>query len=370
MRMYEIGVHYLCELTMDIAESQKYHTSRREKVVGVTIEKSKTPMVWLDTSILVDFAKIENGERIEPVRAKRLSRLRTVIRKAVRDERLVCPAWDQEDEFEAKRLEAEIRGIISDLSCGARCIPFAGVKDAQIAIGIRAYIAAADVMHIPAEINFYDDPLDAVREAKRTRLIVESDLAKPKELIDKAERNKLETQEAVEELRQGYTAINQTFEKQLQLERIGESDAMMKMMGEYMRLTRLNQVGFWDHMKVDGFLTHLSMWKRLDGPGGDFPFDLAALYSFMRSPYYWELPIQDVACRLSADLIVKQYPIRSGDHADIQHLAAAVPVAQFVVADNAMVDRCERLGIGKMWKTKLYSTRSLDDLSDEIASLA
>lgn len=354
---------------MDIAESQKYHTSRREKVVDVTIEKSKTPMVWLDTSVLVDFAKIEKGEGIEPVRAKRLARLRTVIHKAVREEKLVCPAWDQEIEFEATRLEADIRWIISDLSCGAHCIPFAGVKDAQIAIGMRAYIAAADVMHIPADIHFYHDPLEAVREAKRTRLIVESDLAKPKEWIDKAERNKLETQEAFEELRQGYTAINQTFDKQLQLERIGESDAMMMMMGEYMRLTRLKQVGFWDHMKVDGFLTHLSMWKRLDGPGGDLDSDLAALYSLMRSPYYWELPVQDIACRLLADLVVKQYPIRSGDHADVQHLAAAIPVAQFVVADNAMVDRCERLGIPKKWKAKLYSTRSLDDLSDELASL-
>jgi hypothetical protein len=70
-----------------------------------------------------------------------------------------------------------------------------------------------------------------------TRWIVESDIAKPKAWIDKAKRDKLEAQEAVEELRQGYTALNQTFEQQLQLERIGESDSMMKMMAEYMRLS-------------------------------------------------------------------------------------------------------------------------------------
>ena len=38
-------------------------------------EKSKTPMIWPDTSVLVDFAKVERGEKIEPVRAKRLTRL-------------------------------------------------------------------------------------------------------------------------------------------------------------------------------------------------------------------------------------------------------------------------------------------------------
>jgi hypothetical protein len=200
--------------TMDIAESQKYHTSRREKTVTVTIEKSRTPMLWLDTSVLVDFAKIEEGENVEPVRAKRLTQLRAVVRVAVREERLVCPEWDQDNEFEAKRLESEIRRVMSDLSCGAHCIPFAGVKDRQIAIGMQAYIAAASTMHIPANIHFYDDPLKVVREAKKTRIIVESEMPKPREWIDKAERDKLETQETVEELRQGYTAMHQTFEKQ------------------------------------------------------------------------------------------------------------------------------------------------------------
>jgi hypothetical protein len=144
---------------------------------------------------------------------------------------------------------------------------------------------------------------------------------------------------------------------------------MMKMMGEYMKLLRLRQVGFWDYMNVDGYANHLSMWTRFRGPGGDLISDLGALYSFMRSPYYWELPIQDVSCRISTDLIVKHFPIKSGDSYDTQHLATAIPVAQYVVADKAMVDRCERLGIGKKWNTRLYSTRRLDDLCDELAEL-
>jgi hypothetical protein len=72
---------------------------------------------------------------------------------------------------------------------------------------------------------------------------------------------------------------------------------------------------------------------------------------------------------VSADLMVKYFPIKRGDSYDIQHLASANPVAQYVVADKAMVDRCERLGIGNKRKTKLYSTRKLDDLSDELAAL-
>ncbi|RSL17708.1 hypothetical protein EDE15_3247 [Edaphobacter aggregans] len=61
----------------------------------------------------------------------------------------------------------------------------------------------------------------------------------------------------------------------------------------------------------------------------------------MRSPYYWELPIQDIGCRLSTDLCVKNSPVKSGDSKDIEHLATAIPIAQYVVADKAMVDCCD-----------------------------
>lgn len=354
---------------MNLQELRQFHTLRREKSVVVTVEKSTTPMLWLDTSVLVDFAKIDKGENIEPVRAKLLKRLRSVACHAVREEKLVCPEWDQENEYEAKRLEADIRRIVSDLSCGARCIPYAGVKDQQILIGMRAYLAAVDAMHIPADIHFYKNPLEAVREAKRNHYIVECEMPKPREWIEKAERDKLETQESIEDLRRGYTAKDQTFDQQLDLERIGESDTMIKMLGEYMALVRLRQFDFWKHMGVVGFLEHMNAWEEMGGPSSGLPFEIPALYSFMRSPYYWELPIQDISCRLSADLLVKHFAIRSGDGLDIQHLATAIPVAHFVVADKAMVDRCERLGIGKKWNTKLFSNRTLDDLSDEIAAL-
>jgi hypothetical protein len=67
---------------------------------------------------------------------------------------------------------------------------------------------------------------------------------------------------------------------------------------------------------------------------------------------------------------VKDSRIKSGDGQDIQHLATAIPVAHFVVADKAMVDRCERLRIGKKWNTKLFSNRTLDDLSEEVSCLS
>jgi hypothetical protein len=103
----------------------------------------------------------------------------------------------------------------------------------------------------------------------------------------------------------------------------------------------------------------------MGGPGPEF----AALYSFMRSPYYWELPIEDISCRLYADLMTRPPKVKSGDSHDIQYLATAIPVARYVVGDRAMIDRCERLGIGSKWNTKLFSAKNLDDLCQELEGL-
>lgn len=149
----------------------------------VSCEKGDIPMLWLDSSVLIDFAKLENNENIEPARASKLSRLRSVARNAVRAEKLICPEWDQELEFEGERLESNIRRIVSDLSCGARCVPYEGVKDRQVELGLEAYIANADSLCIPKKIHFYENPCTAVRDAKRNGFIVQANMPKPPEWI-------------------------------------------------------------------------------------------------------------------------------------------------------------------------------------------
>ena len=52
----------------EIERLRRYRTERREQKVTVTFEKSPLPMLWLDTSVLIDLAKIDTREAIEPGR--------------------------------------------------------------------------------------------------------------------------------------------------------------------------------------------------------------------------------------------------------------------------------------------------------------
>jgi hypothetical protein len=117
-------------LTPELEELRKFHIDRRSATqIAATCEKSPVPMVWLDSSILIDFAKIAADEPIDKLRAKNLSRLPGIIRAGVRAQRLICPEWDQSLEFEGKRLERQIRRIVSDLACDAHCVTYTALHD-------------------------------------------------------------------------------------------------------------------------------------------------------------------------------------------------------------------------------------------------
>jgi hypothetical protein len=138
---------------------------------------------------------------------------------------------------------------------------------------------------------------------------------------------------------------------------------MIGMICDYNRRVGNGNADMWDHLGVEGFLVWMRSW------GGEFEEAVSALYSFMRSNYYGELPIVDVACRLSADLVVNPPPVKSGDGMDIQHMATVIPLAQYVVVDRAMADRCERLKLPEKYRTKVYSSRTIDELIAELEVL-
>ena len=59
----------------DIEELRKFHTERLQRKIAVTCEKSSVRILWLDSSVFIDFAKIENKENIERARARTLNDL-------------------------------------------------------------------------------------------------------------------------------------------------------------------------------------------------------------------------------------------------------------------------------------------------------
>jgi hypothetical protein len=350
----------------DFASLREFHKERLEQQITITWDKCPVPMLWLDTAIFIDMAKIETGEvREDNPRHQRLTTLRALVETKVQEGKLICPESDQLSEIEGRRLENEIRAIMTSLSSGVRSIPSTGAKDHLMQLGMRAYLENAPSMHAPLSAFFRDDPAEIVKTAQARGFVFSPNFRKPAVWLERAEENRLTIKETFEEMRQENTAAGTSFQEHYERERVGESDAMLVMLSRFYQKSIKGEASLDDVLGAFGYVALHKYWEGIGGPG---PGE-TALYPYMRSPYYYELPPIDIASRLYADLMASGQPIKSGDNQDVQHMAFAIPVAHFVVTDRAMADRCRRRGIGEKWHTSIFSSSTLEELSEALSKL-
>jgi hypothetical protein len=350
----------------EITALRQFHAERQQRQITVTCGKCSVPMLWLDTSIFIDLAKVGAGEIPQDnARHQILTNLKHLIATKVEEGKLVCPESEQELEIEGRRLEGEIKNIMTSLSSGVRCIKNIGVKDYLMQVGIKAYLEIADSVHVEGGSFFRDDPAETVKQAHARGFIIKPTFHKPDEWLKRAGDNRHTIKAKFEEMRQENTAAGDSFRQHLERERVGESDSMLQMLATFYEKVSNGAADIWDVMGVQGYFALHRYWELIGGPG---PGE-TALFPYMRSAYYYELPPIDIASRLYADLMANKQPIKSGDNQDVQHLAYAIPVAHFVVTDKGMADRCRRLDIGRKWSTRIFSSSTLDELLEELAAL-
>ena len=61
----------------------------------ITIEKSPIPVIWIDTSVIINFKKLRYGERMSQVDKQRAERLYHKLYELTRKRKLICPEGDQ-----------------------------------------------------------------------------------------------------------------------------------------------------------------------------------------------------------------------------------------------------------------------------------
>jgi hypothetical protein len=114
----------------------------------VTVEKPHLPTLWLDTSVIIKFTKVERGERLEQIEVDRLTQLRTLIQELVPAGKLIFPQSDQEEEYAAKRLDPEIHRDFLGLSLGITMKHWQSIFDWQAQLGMEAYLQGAETITV------------------------------------------------------------------------------------------------------------------------------------------------------------------------------------------------------------------------------
>lgn len=99
--------------------------------VSITIEKSPTPIVWVDTSVVTNMTIWrDNPDQLESTQRERIGKLFNLIIESTRAGKVVCPAAEQESEVWVNR--EQWLNTMNTLSMGVDCLDLKSIQDAQL----------------------------------------------------------------------------------------------------------------------------------------------------------------------------------------------------------------------------------------------
>jgi len=292
-----------------------------EMTPTVKFDKPALPTLWLDTSVVIKLAKIKKGEALQDVEVRRGTRLRELVSKLVRAGKLLCPESDQEEEYVGERLDDEVHGVFASLSLGISMTHRQGIFDSHVFKGMEAFAKNRDTIILPSTTYFHGDPARRLEETRHERFFVSLGLSKSSELLGRRAEAKAEVSREWEKLRQELVAKGQSYEKQLALEQRGYWDAMVQMVRKAEANIVLNHYNFWDFMAATGAFLYRTYWRELRGE----PQGWDGVNKFFCSPYFSELPLPFIGCRLNAELLTGNEPIAPSDPMDVGLLEVALP---------------------------------------------
>lgn len=332
------------------------------RVLRIVSEKPPIPALWIDTHVGIKITKVQQGENLSSVEIERSLRLRELILDLVRSGKLLCPTSDQEEEYEAERLDTEVYAEFSRLSQGVRTNHWMAIQDAQIHRAMQAHRAGVTDLVLPWRMYFHDDPFKAMQAAKSRQFIVCVTAPKGSPIVAMRSRAKELDWRETEELRRTLVSKKRTYDAQLPLELRAFGHGMARIGRDFYANVLARRFDFENATAAKGLFQYCNWWVRLGG-------DMNHFYDFLLSDLVKSLPIIRIRSQLFAHLVTGNDVIKSGDSGDVRLLSTAIPLAHFVLTDKGMERRIKHLGIDREWKTKIFSMATIDRLFAELESL-
>jgi hypothetical protein len=336
-----------------------------ELIPTVEFDKPPLPTLWLDTSVAIKLAKINRGEALQEIEVQRGTRLKKLVFNLVRAGKLLCPETEQEDEYVAERLDEDVHAMFHSLSLGISMAPHQGILDAHIFAGMNAYAIGSPTINLPSSTYFSSDPIRRLARVRRQSFFVAPGPTRNPEWLQRRADSKAAIHRAWEQRRQQYVASRRSYKQQLEFEKKAEIKSIFALLRKFAVSLSAGTPDVWDLMGAEGAFLYRNYWDKL----GVKPPGWEGLNSFFTSPYFSELPMPYISCRLAAELLTGNEAITSGDPKDVELLSVALPVAHFVVTDWRMELRVRKLHLDEKWRTEVYSMPTIDGLFRNLEKL-
>lgn len=322
----------------------------------VKIQKSPIPIVWLDTSIVANIAKIKLDKPCEKKTSSHIKELYELISKLINEGKIICPHASQSNEIWCMR--QEWLDVMGELSLGIITKAPQSIYLKQKNRFVKAYLNDERIIDLSYEDVFYCDPIEEVSRILKNKYYV-SCTGNIVGGDDKVKSVKNNIFEAWENIRKNNVKENISFDTQFKRELRGQLMALAELYQNYHSQEKQNDDELLNNAFGTIFLNQqINQWNRLGGS----PAGIEGLVKFHESVYYESIPCTYLDASISAYLMTRSEPIKTGDCMDIEHISTMLPYSNIFITDKAMKDLILRRRIDKKYQTEVFSISDIDNI--------
>lgn len=126
------------------------------------------PIIWLDTSVIIDLTKYRAKVELNILQQERMARLDELLYRKTREGKLLYVEGDQIEEINS--LIKESHATQSFLSMGVRLRYRKGIQDNQLYKFMKAYANGQDSIVLKYQDAFHEDPIKELEEREKGHL--------------------------------------------------------------------------------------------------------------------------------------------------------------------------------------------------------
>lgn len=325
------------------------------------IIKSPIPIIWLDTSVILDMAKLKKTpDKLEDIQYRRISSLYQKIFDVSRQGKVICPLAEQESEIWIDRKVG--LDVILSLGLGIECVSQKEIQDIQIQNAMIGYLDEKNKVIFSYEDAFPYEPVDELKKILQQPYFVTVQTEQVS-LGSEYHKNKNEKDlTAWNKIREKNIKEKTCFNKQLQR----EFDCHLK---EHVKSTKNsmdsdyisgNESLYYSDLKGFEFVWNILQKKRKSSK---------TFISFLSSEYYKACPYTYLMCYLIAKKLTDPQPVKPGDLWDIQHTSTMMPYSDLFITDKDMSTFLNKEGFGEKYSCEIMyigNTSGIDTFFDKI----
>jgi len=325
---------------------------------NIEVEKSKIPIVWLDTSVIINITIFkENPNKLQEPQRSRIELLYKLVLEYSQAGKIICPLADQEGEVWINR--KEWMNTIRELSLGIECLSLKEIQDKQLHKAMNSYFLKEESIVLSYLDAFDSDPAEEMRDVLREGmfLTIESDIFLGADF--RRETNDT-TLKLLNEQREKNVALGINFETQFLSEVDGEIKEIIKMAHELQNGEAGNEREAFNKLGASINLhQQLHAWEHITGQKND----IDGLISFYSSSYNINCPYVDLSCSLTAKIMIDPQPIKSSDPIDINHISTLMPFSDLFITDKPWRTYINNRGYDKKYGTNVHYIGDTDAIN-------